>query len=77
MIERHHDERCAIIMRELRGGPRTAASLIPALFGDPKELTGHDIGFALGESVAHLHFLVARGQAAAAEHDGVVVFAVR
>lgn len=42
---------------------------------DPTGLTGHDIGLAVGESLAHLHFLVARGRAAAAKQDGVVVFA--
>ena len=73
-IERHHEERLEVIERELRGRPCTAASLIPALFGDPKELTGHDIAFALGESLSHLHYLVSQGRAATLEKKSEVVF---
>ncbi len=73
-IERHHAERLRLVERELKPGPRTAASLIPALFGDPKRLTGHEMNFALGESVAHLHYLAAQGRAASAVKDGVIVF---
>ncbi len=73
-IERHHEERLAIIERELKSGARTAASLIPALFGDPKGLTGHDISFAMGESLSHLHYLVSQGRAASVERNGEVLF---
>lgn len=76
-IERHHEEHLEVIERELRSGPRTAASLIPALFGDPKGLAGPDIAFALGESLSHLHHLVSQGRATTVVQKGEVVFVAR
>jgi hypothetical protein len=35
---------------------------VPVLFR--RQLDTHQMGFAIGETVAHLHFLEARGQAA-------------
>jgi len=73
-IERHHEERCELIERALKSGRHSAASLIPVLFGDTMGLTGHDIGFALGESLSHLHYLVAQGRATAQEEAGAITF---
>jgi hypothetical protein len=37
-----------------------------------RQLDAHQLGFAIGETVAHLHFLEARGQAArVVGRDGV------
>ena len=41
--------------------PRTAAELVPALFR--RQLDSHQLSFALGEALAHLHFLEAEGRA--------------
>ncbi|MGH7387847.1 MAG: MBL fold metallo-hydrolase [Candidatus Rokuibacteriota bacterium] len=41
--------------------PRSAAEVIPALFRRP--LDTHQLGFAMGEGLAHLHFLEADGRA--------------
>ena len=76
-IGHHHAERLHLIERELELGPRTAASLIPVLFGDPKRLSGHEMNFALGESVAHLHHLVALERASPTERDGEIFFQER
>jgi len=62
-IEKHHQARLEKVLRELRKGPATAASMLPALFGDPGTLTVHEIGFAIGEAIAHLNHLVAVGRA--------------
>ena len=43
-------------------GPHTAASIVPVLFG--REFDAHQMMFALGESLAHLHALW---------HDGALV----
>ena len=75
VIQGHHEERCELIEHALKTGPRTAASLIPVLFGNLKSFTGHDTGFALGESLAHLHYLVSQGRVTASEQEGVIVFA--
>jgi glyoxylase-like metal-dependent hydrolase (beta-lactamase superfamily II) len=71
-IEHHHDERLANIVKELTGTPRTAAAFLPILFG---KLNGHEIGFAIGEVIAHLLHLVALGRAQTAESNGKIVFA--
>jgi glyoxylase-like metal-dependent hydrolase (beta-lactamase superfamily II) len=72
-IEAHHWERLAKIEARLDSGPLTAAELLPELFGDG--LNGHEIGFAIGEIIAHLHHLVAQGRAATIERDGNILFA--
>lgn len=73
-IEKHHDERLKQIERELRNGPRSAAALIPTLFGDPGRLTPHEVGFAIGEAIAHLNYLVAQGRARRDDSSGIFVF---
>ena len=40
--------------------PRTAADLVPVLFR--RQLDTHQLGFAIGETLAHLHYLEAEGQ---------------
>ena len=42
--------------------PRTASELVPVLFR--RQLDTHQLGFAIGETLAHLHFLEAEGQVA-------------
>ncbi|MGD0974437.1 MAG: MBL fold metallo-hydrolase [Candidatus Korobacteraceae bacterium] len=74
-IEAHHQERLAKIEAWLQGSPVTAATLLPELFGDG--LNGHEIGFAIGEVIAHLHHLVAEGRAATSERNGTILFARR
>ena len=54
--------------------PRTGAELIPILFR--RELDAHQLGFAIGETLAHLNFLEAEGRAARlVGADGVQRFA--
>jgi glyoxylase-like metal-dependent hydrolase (beta-lactamase superfamily II) len=54
----HHRERCEQITATCTQ-PRTAQQLVPILFRRP--LDRHQMGFALGEAVAHLNYLVHRG----------------
>ena len=72
-IEAHHQERLAKIEARLGSSSMTAAALLPELFGDG--LNGHEIGFAIGEVIAHLHHLVAEGRATTIERNGTVLFA--
>jgi hypothetical protein len=74
-IEAHHQERLAKIETLLHRGSLTAADLLPELFGDG--LNGHEIGFAIGEAIAHLHHLVAEGLAATSERNDTIRFARR
>ncbi len=53
--------------------PRTAADIVPVLFR--RELDVHQLTFALGESLAHLHALWHEGKLARRQRaDGVYVF---
>ena len=54
----HHRERLATA-RDHCDRPRTAVDLIPVLFD--RELDNHQLGFAIGESLAHLNYLAAAG----------------
>jgi glyoxylase-like metal-dependent hydrolase (beta-lactamase superfamily II) len=60
-LRQHHDERLHETMDAL-AEPRTASEMVPVLFR--RRLDSHQLGFAIGEALAHLHYLEARGQAA-------------
>jgi glyoxylase-like metal-dependent hydrolase (beta-lactamase superfamily II) len=58
-LEAHHDERLAEALAACREKPCSAADLLPVLFRRPLDL--HQTTFAMGEAIAHLHALAARG----------------
>ncbi|MBI1845627.1 MAG: MBL fold metallo-hydrolase [Candidatus Rokubacteria bacterium] len=58
MLEHHHAERLAETLGALTE-PRTGVELIPVLFR--RRLDTHQLGFAIGEVLAHLHLLEAEG----------------
>jgi glyoxylase-like metal-dependent hydrolase (beta-lactamase superfamily II) len=60
-LQHHHDERLSETIDAL-AEPKTAHDLVPVLFR--RQLDAHQLGFAIGETVAHLHYLEARSQAA-------------
>jgi glyoxylase-like metal-dependent hydrolase (beta-lactamase superfamily II) len=71
----HHRERCAEVI-EACARPTSAAELMPVLFR--RQLDRHQMGFALGEALAHLHYLVGQGAVAGATgDDGVERFHTR
>jgi glyoxylase-like metal-dependent hydrolase (beta-lactamase superfamily II) len=71
-LEAHHRDRCDELLRELTS-PRTAGEVLSTLF--PRELDTHQVMFAMGEAIAHLNYLVARGEVSRlASHDGLVRF---
>jgi glyoxylase-like metal-dependent hydrolase (beta-lactamase superfamily II) len=55
----HHRERLTKTI-EACARPATVVEVIPALFD--RELDEHELGFAIGEALAHLNYSVARGQ---------------
>ncbi|MBV8889826.1 MAG: MBL fold metallo-hydrolase [Alphaproteobacteria bacterium] len=55
----HHQERCAEVLQAC-AAPKTAAEMVPVMFR--RKLDGHQMAFALGEALAHLHFLVGTGE---------------
>jgi glyoxylase-like metal-dependent hydrolase (beta-lactamase superfamily II) len=54
----HHNARCAEVTAACEA-PKTAVELLPVLFRRP--LDQHQMGFALGEALAHLHYLTYQG----------------
>lgn len=54
----HHEERLATVLRAC-DRPMTGYEFLPALFG--RELRNEEIGFGLGEAIAHLNFLEGEG----------------
>jgi glyoxylase-like metal-dependent hydrolase (beta-lactamase superfamily II) len=68
----HHRARCAEVLAACTR-PMSAAELIPVLFR--RRLDAHQTGFALGEALAHLHYLMAKGEIERAlGPDGVARF---
>jgi glyoxylase-like metal-dependent hydrolase (beta-lactamase superfamily II) len=51
----HHDARLAEVLAACAGQPRSAAEIVPIMFRRP--LDAHQLSFALGEALAHLHKL--------------------
>lgn len=56
-LEVHHEARLAEVEEACRGIPRSAAEIVPLLF--KRSLDIHQTTFALGEALAHLHWLAA------------------
>ncbi len=56
----HHRDRLAEVLDACRERPHCAHDIVPLMFKRP--LDAHQIGFALGEAVAHLHALWHDGQ---------------
>lgn len=54
-LREHHAERLAAVRAACADGPRTAAELVPVLFR--RKLDAHQLGFALGEAIAHANHL--------------------
>jgi len=51
----HHRDRLAEVMQACSAAPCSAREIIPVMF--KRELDLHQMTFAMGEAVAHLHLL--------------------
>ena len=72
-LTRHHDERFADVLQACAAQARSAADLLGVLFRRSLDL--HQTTFAMGESVAHVHALLAAGKLVqVASDDGVLRF---
>ena len=56
---RHHGERCAAI-RAAAAEPMLPAAIVPKLF--PRQLDAHQTSFAFGETLAHVNYMLRRGE---------------
>lgn len=59
-LQQHHQERLADILLEAQNGALSAADVLPTLF--QRSLDTHQMTFAMGEALAHLHYLWFNGQ---------------
>jgi glyoxylase-like metal-dependent hydrolase (beta-lactamase superfamily II) len=74
-LRAHHDERLAEVVAACTGQWRTAADIVPLMFRRP--LDAHQLSFALGEALAHLHKLWREGIVRRATgSDGIIRFIV-
>ena len=56
----HHAQRCDLVGTSCRERPLSAAALIPRLF--EQALDAHQTGFAFGEVLAHVNFMLGQGR---------------
>jgi glyoxylase-like metal-dependent hydrolase (beta-lactamase superfamily II) len=69
----HHDERCAAIENACRAKPLTASQMVPLIFNRP--LDAHQAGFATGEVIAHINYMLVEGRLEKhTTRDGVMQF---
>jgi glyoxylase-like metal-dependent hydrolase (beta-lactamase superfamily II) len=54
-LQNHHRDRLAEILEASERGPLSAADVLPIMF--KRELNAHQMTFAMGEALAHLHLL--------------------
>jgi len=75
-LEQHHQDRLQELTESLRSGPKSACELLQVLFRRP--LDAHQTFFAMGEAIAHLHYLYYAGRARRrVDPDGIMRYATR
>ncbi|HKU70045.1 MAG TPA: MBL fold metallo-hydrolase, partial [Burkholderiales bacterium] len=73
-LEQHHQDRFRDVENSLKENPKSAAELLSVLFRRP--LDAHQTFFAMGEAIAHLHYLYYAGRAKRARgDDGIMRYA--
>lgn len=70
----HHEERCELIADACRTSPKTSAELVQVVF-HKRKLDAHQTGFAAGELIAHVNYMLVEGRLSTVEQgDGMVRF---
>ena len=69
----HHEERCGLIADACREEPKTSAQLVPVVF-HKHVLDPHQMGFAAGELIAHVNYMLVEGRLTSEEVDSVLQF---
>ena len=70
----HHEERCGIIAAACRETARSSAELVPVVF-HKYPLDAHQTGFAAGELIAHVNYMLNEGRLTIDHQpDGVLRF---
>jgi glyoxylase-like metal-dependent hydrolase (beta-lactamase superfamily II) len=72
-LQNHHADRLAEVMQACSQQPTSGADIVPIMF--KRELDLHQMTFAIGEAVAHLHMLWYEGKLARSMNsDGIYLF---
>lgn len=66
-VEKHHMERLEKLV-DIISDPKTAVEICEGLF--KRSLSYHELHFALGETLSHLEYLIAKGKCEKTIHDG-------
>jgi len=66
----HHEARCAVLAEACRRQSHSAAELVPVLF--PRQLDPHQLSFAFSETLAHVNYMLKRGELTWAAAEGQV-----
>jgi glyoxylase-like metal-dependent hydrolase (beta-lactamase superfamily II) len=70
----HHEERCQLIAKACAEAPKTSAQLVPVVF-HKHVLDAHQTGFAAGELIAHVNYMLVQGRLTSeTATDGVLRF---
>ncbi|MFT3939232.1 MBL fold metallo-hydrolase [Rhodopseudomonas sp.] len=70
----HHEERCGMIADACRATPMSSAELVPVVF-HKHVLDAHQTGFAVGELIAHVNYMLTQNRLQLAPTtDGVLRF---
>jgi glyoxylase-like metal-dependent hydrolase (beta-lactamase superfamily II) len=69
---RHHDRRLGSILQIIRREPHTASEITEEIWGDT--LLDFQRRLALGEALAHLAYLVKRGEVERVEREGTLLY---
>jgi glyoxylase-like metal-dependent hydrolase (beta-lactamase superfamily II) len=69
----HHEDRCGRIAFACRDAPKTSKELVPVVF-HKYALDVHQLGFATGELIAHVNYMLVEGRLTSKVVDGVVHF---
>lgn len=72
-LAEHHEERCGLITEACRETARTSRELVPVVF-HKYPLDVHQMGFAAGELIAHVNYMLTEGRLVAQDADGVLQF---
>lgn len=59
-LQDHHRDRCGDIARAAANNALTASDMVPLIFHRP--LDAHQAGFATGEVIAHINYMLSRGE---------------
>jgi len=74
-LEKHHREKLETLSAALRGPPQSAGDVLGVLF-PKRKLDLHQTFFAMGEAIAHLHYLYYAGRATRERGgDGIMRYA--